>query len=52
MVLVAAGGTLVELVHDRRPAFPPLDETRALRLIDGLRASFPEAFEGADDVLS
>jgi hypothetical protein len=37
-VLVAAGGVLVELLRDRRLAFPPLDEARARRLIDRLRA--------------
>ncbi len=38
MILVAAGGILVELLKDRRLAFPPLDEHRAHRLIDGLKA--------------
>jgi acyl-CoA synthetase (NDP forming) len=37
MVLVAAGGVFVELLHDRRLAFPPLDERRARALVDGLR---------------
>jgi len=37
LVLVAGGGILVELLHDRRLAFPPLDEDRARRLIDELR---------------
>lgn len=36
LVLVAAGGILVELLGDRKLAFPPLDETGARRLIDGL----------------
>ncbi len=36
LVLVAAGGVLVEVLHDRRLAFPPIDERRAERLIDGL----------------
>ena len=36
LVLVAAGGVLVELLHDRRLAFPPLDVARARGLIDGL----------------
>ncbi len=36
LVLVAAGGMLVELLRDRRPAMPPLDEARARRLIDAL----------------
>ncbi len=38
LVLVAAGGALVELLHDRRLGMPPLDEARARRLIDRLRA--------------
>jgi hypothetical protein len=33
---VAAGGVLVELLHDRKLALPPLDEDAAHRLIDGL----------------
>ena len=37
MVLVAAGGVFVELLHDRRLAFPPLDERRARSLVNGLR---------------
>lgn len=37
LVLVAAGGVLVELLGDRRLAFPPLDEAGARRLIDGLQ---------------
>lgn len=37
LVLAAAGGVLVELLHDRRLAFPPLDLPGARRLIDGLR---------------
>ncbi|HVF07495.1 MAG TPA: acetate--CoA ligase family protein, partial [Actinomycetota bacterium] len=37
LVLVAAGGVLVELLHDRILAFPPLDEARARPLIDRLR---------------
>jgi acetate---CoA ligase (ADP-forming) len=36
LVLVAAGGVLVELLHDRRLAVPPLDETGAIRLINAL----------------
>ena len=36
LVLVAAGGVLVELVHDRKLALPPIDEDAARRLIDGL----------------
>jgi acetate---CoA ligase (ADP-forming) len=37
LVLVAAGGVLVDLLHDRRLAFPPLDEPRSRALIDRLR---------------
>jgi acyl-CoA synthetase (NDP forming) len=36
LVLVAAGGVLMELVHDRKLALPPIDEDAARRLIDGL----------------
>jgi len=38
LVLVAAGGILVELLGDRRLGLPPLDEARARRLVDALRA--------------
>jgi acyl-CoA synthetase (NDP forming) len=37
LVLVAAGGILVELLRDRRLALPPLDETRARSMVDRLR---------------
>jgi acyl-CoA synthetase (NDP forming) len=37
LVLVAAGGVLVEVLHDRCLAFPPLDASRARALIDRLR---------------
>ena len=37
LVLVAAGGTLVEVLKDRRLALPPLDDVRARRLVDELR---------------
>jgi acetate---CoA ligase (ADP-forming) len=37
VVLVAAGGVLVEVLKDRRLALPPLDEARALRMIDRLQ---------------
>ena len=36
LVLVAAGGVLVELLHDRRLALPPIDAVAARRLIDRL----------------
>jgi acetate---CoA ligase (ADP-forming) len=38
LVMVAAGGVLIETLDDRRLALPPLDEVRASRLIDRLRA--------------
>jgi acyl-CoA synthetase (NDP forming) len=37
LVLVAAGGVLVELLQDRKLAFPPLDDAGARRLIDALQ---------------
>jgi len=37
LVLVAAGGILVEVLGDRRLAMPPLDEARARLLVDGLK---------------
>jgi acyl-CoA synthetase (NDP forming) len=37
LVLVAAGGVLVEVLHDRRLALPPLDPPRARAAIDRLR---------------
>jgi acetate---CoA ligase (ADP-forming) len=37
LVLVAAGGILVEVLRDRRMAVPPLDGPRARRLVDGLQ---------------
>lgn len=36
MVLISAGGTLIEVLRDRQAAFPPLDEHRARRLVDRL----------------
>ena len=38
LVLVSAGGILVELLKDRRLEMPPLDEMRARRLVDGLKS--------------
>ncbi len=38
LLLVAAGGVLVELLHDRALAVPPLDRGRAHALLDRLRA--------------
>ena len=46
LVLVAAGGVLVELMKDRQLALPPLDEHRARSLIDRLRIS-PVAGRGS-----
>jgi acyl-CoA synthetase (NDP forming) len=37
LVLAAAGGSLVEVLHDRRLALPPVDAAGAARLLDGLR---------------
>ena len=37
LVLVAAGGVLVEVLKDRRMGMPPLDEARARQLVDGLQ---------------
>jgi acetate---CoA ligase (ADP-forming) len=37
-VLVAAGGVDIEALRDRRLGMPPLDQTRARRMIDALRA--------------
>jgi acyl-CoA synthetase (NDP forming) len=36
LVLVGAGGVLVEFLRDRKLALPPIDEDAARRLIDGL----------------
>ncbi len=38
LVMVAAGGTLIETLADRRLALPPLNEAQASRLIDRLDA--------------
>ena len=37
LVVVGAGGLLVEVLADRAVAVPPLDRGRATRLVDGLR---------------
>ena len=37
LVLLAAGGVLVEVLKDRRMGLPPLDQARARRLVDQLR---------------
>jgi hypothetical protein len=48
LVLVGAGGVLVELLGDRRLGLPPLDEPAARRMLDGL-ATRPllDGFRGA-----
>ncbi|CAA9459240.1 MAG: Acetyl-CoA synthetase (ADP-forming) alpha and beta chains, putative [uncultured Rubrobacteraceae bacterium] len=38
LVMVAAGGVLIETLGDRRLGLPPLDEVRAAKLIDRLAA--------------
>jgi acyl-CoA synthetase (NDP forming) len=37
LVLIASGGVLIEMLHDRALAFPPVDEEAARRLIDRLQ---------------
>ncbi len=37
LLIVGAGGTLIEVLADRRVAMPPLDRPRAMRLVDRLR---------------
>jgi hypothetical protein len=36
LVMVGAGGVLIEILKDRRWALPPLDDTRAAAMIDAL----------------
>ena len=38
ILVVSAGGILIEALHDRATALPPVDEVRARRLIDRLKA--------------
>ncbi|HZC13997.1 MAG TPA: acetate--CoA ligase family protein, partial [Thermoleophilaceae bacterium] len=38
LVMVAAGGVLIESLRDRRLALPPIDEPRARRIIDRLQS--------------
>jgi acyl-CoA synthetase (NDP forming) len=48
LVLVAAGGILVELLQDRKLGLPPLDENAARRLIGGLASrKLLDGFRGA-----
>lgn len=60
LVVVAAGGELVELLGDRSLAFPPLDEPRARRpvdrlgirpLLDGVRGRPPADVDAVVDAL-
>jgi acyl-CoA synthetase (NDP forming) len=60
MVVVAAGGVLVELLSDRAVALPPLtrgaarrmvDRLRIRRLLDGFRGSPPADVEALVDVI-
>ena len=37
ILVVSAGGILIEALHDRATALPPIDEVRARRLIDRLK---------------
>jgi acyl-CoA synthetase (NDP forming) len=37
VIMVGAGGTLIEVLQDRRVAMPPIDRLRAQRLVDRLR---------------
>ncbi|MGH2752558.1 MAG: acetate--CoA ligase family protein [Actinomycetota bacterium] len=37
LLIVSAGGTLIEVLGDRATALPPIDEARARRLIDRLK---------------
>jgi acetate---CoA ligase (ADP-forming) len=58
LVMVAAGGVLVEVLRDRRFALPPLDRERALAmldrlavrpLLDGVRGGRPVDLEAVAD---
>ncbi|MGI8709117.1 MAG: acetate--CoA ligase family protein [Actinomycetota bacterium] len=51
MVMVAAGGILIELLGDRRFALPPISEERALKMVDSLRSRpLLEGLRGAPHV--
>ena len=51
MVVVAAGGVLVELLADRAVALPPLTHEGALRMLDRLRLRpLLDGFRGAPPV--
>ncbi|MDQ3660803.1 MAG: acetate--CoA ligase family protein [Actinomycetota bacterium] len=48
LLVVAAGGVLVEVLGDRALALPPIDEVRALRLLERLKPYRVLSREGAD----
>ncbi|ANW65997.1 acetyl-CoA synthetase [Mycobacterium sp. djl-10] len=51
LVVVAAGGVLIELLGDRSVACPPLSRTTALRMLDSLRIRPQlDGWRGADPV--
>jgi acyl-CoA synthetase (NDP forming) len=51
MVVVAAGGVLVELMADRAVALPPVSRAGAMRMLDGLRLRpLLDGFRGAAPV--
>ena len=51
MVVVAAGGVLVELMADRAVALPPVSRAGAMRMLDGLRLRpLLDGFRGAPPV--
>jgi acyl-CoA synthetase (NDP forming) len=51
MVVVAAGGVLVELMTDRAVALPPVSRAGAMRMLDGLRLRpLLDGFRGAAPV--
>jgi acetate---CoA ligase (ADP-forming) len=61
LVMVAAGGALVEVLRDRRFALPPVDRRQALalldrlavrRLLDGVRGAPPADLEAVADTVA
>jgi len=48
LLLVAAGGVLVEVIGDRALALPPVDEVRAQRLLERLKLRRVLSSKGAD----
>ena len=60
ILVVSAGGILIEALHDRATALPPIDEVRARRLVDclkvrplldGVRGSEPFDIDALVDVI-